>query len=304
MTTAPAPVRRRRRGPRPGAPGPLPAPIPVPPPAAPDAAPPRICFVTGVGRSGTTAMADLLNQHPAVCIGIERYKFKFLRRTDFDGSEFTRERFFDFRTDDTNLLPKGRGHWQEVYEALGSKYPQALVLGDKIPHLFEKFEPCAQAFPQAKWIYMLRDINAVAASWNARAQNPRDKWPQTSDFRAAVPAWNSANALVATLPQAQVKVVHYEAFFGGSTAECRALMEFLELPDSPAFAAAAQASYRKYAEIVKTKPPVLLEGQREHIAEHADMETYAALIARSRPPGLMQEGMRKLRTWLLRRSDG
>lgn len=246
---------------------------------------PQICFITGVGRSGTTAMADLLNLHPQVCIGIERYKFKFLRREDFNGREFTPERFFDFRAGDTNLLPGSAGRWRGVYEGMRGKYPQASMVGDKIPNLFEKFEPCTRVFPQAKWVYMLRDINAVASSWNARAQNPRDKWPSGNDYRRAVPTWNRGNAIAATLPEDKVMIVHYEKFFGGSAAARRALLKFIGLEDSAEFTAQAQMSYEKYAKIVKTKAPVLLEGQQEYIAANADMKTYATLIARSRTGG-------------------
>ena len=53
-------------------------------------------FVIGVGRSGTTAMAELLNMHDDICIGIERYKFKFVRLGEFEGNEFEPERFFRF----------------------------------------------------------------------------------------------------------------------------------------------------------------------------------------------------------------
>ena len=50
-------------------------------------------FVIGVGRSGTTAMAELLNMHEDICIGIERYKFKFVRRGEFEGNEFEPDDF-------------------------------------------------------------------------------------------------------------------------------------------------------------------------------------------------------------------
>ena len=43
----------------------------------------------------------------------------------------------------------------------------------------------------------------------------------------------------------------------------------------------AAISYQKYAEVV-TKPPLVLDGQEAHLAAHADMETYHALLARAR----------------------
>ena len=100
----------------------------------------RIVFIIGVARSGTTAMADLLNLHPEICIGIERYKFKFVRRGEFDAADFTPERFFDLRARDTNILPHNGGRWKAVYSRMRRKFPRAAVVGDKIPHLFERFE--------------------------------------------------------------------------------------------------------------------------------------------------------------------
>jgi hypothetical protein len=252
----------------------------------------RIVFITGVARSGTTAIADLLNLHPEICIGIERYKFKFLRRGEFDGDEFTLGRFFDFRPSDTNILPTGPGRWRRVYRQLRLKFPRAAVVGDKIPHLLDRFEGCARAYPQAKWIYMLRDINGVASSWNARARNPEDNWPATNDFRRAVEVWNRANALIRALPEERVRVVAYEDFFGGSAAARRSLLDFLGVREGPGFRRAAAVSYRRYEEVVLAKRPEVLEDQETYLAAQADMQTYCELLARARAAGQRQAGVR------------
>jgi Sulfotransferase family len=245
----------------------------------------QVVFIIGVGRSGTTAMVDLLNLHPAIAIGIERYKLKFLRRGAFEGDEFTAARFFDFRPGDTNILPEKADRWAKVYRRLGRKFPQVAVVGDKIPHLFERFEECERAFPGARWVYMLRDINGVACSWNARARNPEDRWPAKNDFREAVATWNRANALIRTLPEERVRIVAYEDFFGGSEAARRSLLAFIGVEEEPRFREGAAAAYRKY-EAVRTTPPLVLEGQEALLAAEADTETYRALLARARaaPP--------------------
>lgn len=241
----------------------------------------RIVFVIGVGRSGTTAMAELLNTHEEICIGIERYKFKFVRRGEFEGDEFEPGRFFDFRPTDTNLLPDAEERWRVLYDRLRDKFPRARVRGDKIPHLFERFEACAAAFPQAKWIYMLRDIDGVATSWNGRAHNPEDKWPRGNDYRRAVEVWNRANALIRDLPEdGRVHVVSYQAFFGGAPGTRRALLDFLELEPTPAFRSQARAASQKYQRL-QDKVRVVLEGQPAHLAATADMASYHALVERS-----------------------
>lgn len=282
--------RRRRRGLHAGVQrtDAVPVPFPVPAPRTPGAPPPRICFVTGVGRSGTTAMVDLLNAHPQICLGMERYKFKYLRAGAFDAGDFAPERFFDFRAGDTNLLPKTQGRWRGVYEGLAEKYATAQLVGDKIPHLFARFEAAGAVFPQARWIYMLRDIDAVAASWNARARNPGDAWPGANDYRVAVQVWNDANAQVAQLPPARVKIIRYETFFSDARAERRALLAFLDLRADPRFTAAAKASCRRYAEILRRRTPALTPEERAHLAATADLATHAALAARAKPPALQR----------------
>lgn len=249
-------------------------------PTAGAAPTPRVLFVTGIGRSGTTAMADLLNAHPSVCIGIERYKFKFLRRGDFEGHEFTPERFFDFREDDTNILPSLPGRWRRIYARLEDKLPRSTVVGDKIPNLFEKFSECRTVFPQARWIYMLRDIEGVAASWTARALNPNDRWPEKNDFRAAVRVWNRANAMVLKMPADTMMIVDYDAFFSGNRAARRAVLDFIGIEDSPDFVEAIKPFYRKYSQL-RDRDPVTIDGQAEHLAETANLVAYRRLRARA-----------------------
>lgn len=249
-------------------------------------------FLIGVGRSGTTAMAELLNKHEDVCIGIERYKFKFLRRGHFEGNEFHQDRFFDFQSSDTNIMPKAAGKWHETYDHMASKFAHARIRGDKIPHLFERMDEAAAAFPQARWIYMLRDIGGVASSWNARAANPRDKWPKKNDYRAAVEVWNRANLMIRRRlaraaarpdePALQLHVVSYGDFFSGDPAAYDGLLKFIGAPDTADFRACAEASFAKYNTVIRAKQPLILPGQAEFMNTNADRRSYRALLAITR----------------------
>ncbi len=242
----------------------------------------QILFLIGAGRSGTTALAELLNAHPAICIGIERYKLRFLRHGVFSGSEFTRRRFFHFRAPDTNILPSISGKWRALYADMAPKYARARIVGDKIPHLYEKFDECAAAFADAKWIYMLRKVDAVASSWNARAHSASDKWSSQNDYRRAVPVWNAANATIMTrLDPQKVHVVCYEDFFSGNPIPYRALLRFLGVGEPPAFKARVADAFRHYGETILRKTPLVLEGQPEFIAQTADFETYRDLLRAS-----------------------
>ena len=47
--------------------------------------------------------------------------------------------------------------------------------------------------PEARFVYIVRNPYAVAASWKRRAENEADAaWPVENDDRAAVPVWNES----------------------------------------------------------------------------------------------------------------
>ena len=81
---------------------------------------PGFAFVLGAARSGTTAMADLLNAHGRVCIGIERYKHLFDRTKRLDPALYEEERFFAFDASDTNILPDVEPY-RGTYQAMRPK---------------------------------------------------------------------------------------------------------------------------------------------------------------------------------------
>src|SRR5205807_10659654 len=67
-----------------------------------DQVPKRFLFVCGVPRSGTTALAQLLNYHPRIGIGIERFRSIAIgsRGDEFRLTLYRKERFFKFRDGD------------------------------------------------------------------------------------------------------------------------------------------------------------------------------------------------------------
>ena len=76
---------------------------------------PGYLFATGCERSGTTILTRLLQSHPGISIGMERYKYllrgvrtrRVTRR--LCPSHFEPGRFFDFRPTDTNIIPPSFG---------------------------------------------------------------------------------------------------------------------------------------------------------------------------------------------------
>jgi hypothetical protein len=239
----------------------------------------QVTFVCGVGRSGTTALTTLLNGHPRVCIGIERYKYLFVREQPVSAELFTKERFFDFKSEETNIWPS-HNSYTEIFPYMYSKWDRARILGDKIPHLFAVLPHTFAAFPDAKIIYIVRNIEDVAASWVARAEKPDDQWSR--GFDEAIRAWNRGNTLIlrhaARAPES-VLVVSYERLFGGSPGELLRLCRFLAIwPSGPML--------RKYVSLVRYYRANILEradrmrpGWAETIAERADRKLQRQLLA-------------------------
>lgn len=199
----------------------------------------NLLFVCGTARSGTTALTYLLNTHPRVVVGVERYRRLLTRFGKGDPDEigepirrlFDRERLlFDHRPEDTRPFPP-----TEV-TAAAAKYDQCLYVGDKVPALFRCLDVLGTACPEARFIYIVRDPVPVAASWQRRADNDADNWPSTRGYRDAVAMWNEsvrcALAAIDTLGEDRVACVRYETLFSRGQARglWYGLMDWLRLP--------------------------------------------------------------------------
>jgi len=252
---------------------------------------PVLTFVMGVARSGTSAFVHTLNAHPEVCVGMERYKYLLprigsrravIRAGRAEENLFERERFFDFRPEDTNIVPSADPVYARLYEEMEQRWDHARVVGDKVNQLFRIMPALDRVYHQARYFYLLRDVGGVASSWNVRAQRTNDAWPIENDFRRAVPEWNEANRIVAEHLErspASILVVPYERFYSGDPALLQRVFSFVSVDVEPEVERvyAEQASH--YQRVVRRKEPTTLAGQDEYIAEHADLSTYRSLLA-------------------------
>lgn len=190
-------------------------------------------FVCGTGRSGTTALARLLNTHPDIVVGIERYKSRLMtaRPSDDLTELFSKERFFDVTPGDTNIDLK-RSYLNDTAKAK-RKYDSAKYVGDKVPNLYRRLEFLDQAFPECVVIYIVRDPVHVAASWERRATADDDAWPAENDFRQAVADWNDSIRLAIEARRVfgrRILYVSYDRVFGRRKwAVWREIMRNLEL---------------------------------------------------------------------------
>jgi hypothetical protein len=205
---------------------------------------PDYLFICGCPRSGTTATANLLNRDPRIAMGLERFKY-------IDGHlrphHFLREYFLNPTLDETNILRYG------FYDRLRRKFEAGSValVGDKLPARdgAAELQRVAAEFPGSRFLFVLRELRDVAASFVQRAADPSDpKWPSTYDHRHAVRRWNhSLRALRGLISTGDVEgrvfILDYERFFSGEVTHHAALYRFLALEPTTAV-------NRAYAEAV------------------------------------------------------
>jgi len=197
----------------------------------------RFLFVAGCPRSGTTALARLLNLHPNIVVGLERYKRLYGREREVNPTLFAKERFFDFRNGETSFAP-GIGKGEEArtfYDRARDKFSNALFVGDKYPQFFRFYGGLFNNFADAKVVFIVRDPLYVAQSWQRRADDATD-WPEKNDARRSVSYWN--DALAYTLAYAQLKenafiFVDYQQFFAAKERGLNELFSWIGAELSP-----------------------------------------------------------------------
>jgi hypothetical protein len=240
----------------------------------------KYCFVFGCPRSGTTAVARLLQAHPRVVIGMERYKFLLSRRRDrdtFGPALFERERFFDFRAGDTNVNPD-LGHFEGHYIKARRRFENGSVeyMGDKVMPDEPVIRVIEARLPAPRFIFIYRDLLHVASSFAARARNPDDSnWPATRDHKAAVQRWNAAfaaaDALIGRVGLEDVYVVRFDDLLNGDIRTCQRMFAFLGLRASPSVRRTYEARTADWGER-QSKPLSLSHDETKFVLRHLDRE--------------------------------
>ncbi len=183
-------------------------------------------FVLGCPRSGTTALTQLLNRHPAVAIGTERFSGP-ARRRELTPAHYAPERFGRFEEGDTHHMGERQ---DRVQTAVLNRIATAPVIGDKLPQLIGKVDQL-RAFPEPKLIFVLRNPFSVAESHDRRAARKRQTWGTDRDHRVAVRKFNGAIRQIAQLEKSRRfkhLVVPYEQLFSVGDGVSK-IFEFLGL---------------------------------------------------------------------------
>ena len=208
-------------------------------------------------------------------MGIERYARALMvaQPSDFDyRGLFRKKRFFEFSELDS---ARNASDHAALYADARRKYDDAIYVGDKVPGLYRRIPFLADVFPACKVIFLLRDPVAVAASWQARADNPRDAWPSEHDFVAAVAQWNKALAttMVAKsfLGDDLIVVLYEDVFAEGAPGLARLLAKLdLQFNDLREDVAELLAAGRRIVER-KIDPETALA---RYVVLNADHDTY------------------------------
>lgn len=191
----------------------------------------KFLFICGCPRSGTTALVKLLNSHKSIGIGMERYK-NYADKNNIhkiNNHAFTAQHFFDLKDEQTNI------HWNYFYDNLKNKYEETVeFFGDKYPHYYRFYNQINEnLMGNVKWVFIIRDIVDVANSYNSRAADPQDIWPEKANYERAVFHWNES--LVKTWKYQKTNVYpnlfvcEYEKLFNYDLNYLVCLLDFLEV---------------------------------------------------------------------------
>ena len=237
----------------------------------------QFLFVCGCARSGTTALALLLNHHPDICIGLERFSKLSLGRK-LSKELFEPKRFADIRPEDCGY-PTFDERSRSV--DLPDRITTAHVVGDKQPRFFAVYDHLQAVFPQATHIYIARNIFDVAASYKRRLLDQQDPaWNR--DVSRAISEWNESIAKTLTFRrQAAVLIVEYEKLFGTGEGIDQ-LAAFIGVDPAPFRAAIPEFLLRsKLLARKRAASPVLTFEERLQIAVRADREGHQQLVGHS-----------------------
>ena len=176
-----------------------------------------VLLVCGCPRSGTTALAHLLNGHREVVIGYEVLATAFQDHfNSFGEGLFDGELFVDALCMAGPLWPEP--NWTVAFP---SRYKtrrlvkKSRIVGDKYPHYCYRLAELHEKLPRARFLAIYRDLASIAQSFERRYKDPNDPWP-LSYHRAADYHYDALEKIVDAVQRGcPVTVVSYDAMFSG-----------------------------------------------------------------------------------------
>lgn len=168
---------------------------------------------------------------------------------------------------------------------VGHHCDDAPIVGASPDRAGRKYSYLSLAFEgRSRFLFLVRNIEDVGSSWNARALNEKDAWPRKNDFTRAVAVWNEANhrTLAAVGSGLPVMIVVYEWLFDRRTglgeATVTAILRHLGLPHTGELLADWNASCDQFDRKIRDKLKSILPGQDEYMAREADRRQYDEIL--------------------------
>jgi len=232
----------------------------------------RYVFVIGCARSGTTAMAKLLNTSAHVCVTNERFTRLWYHEIDqCSPALFEAARLMDVRNSDSYA---SQAYITDKPKAFAAKCHDAKLIGDKAPRLHAHLEKMRAIFPGARFVFMLRNIYDVSNSFEARADSGRF-WSRQRRTEDAVREWNASLENVIGAMGNDVFVVCYEEFFH----KRRGLAELVQFLHKIPADVKPKAVYATASRLNKVKRDRVDSAGRLFIEENACIDLYLKTLA-------------------------
>ncbi|MGI9050134.1 MAG: sulfotransferase family protein [Rubrobacteraceae bacterium] len=241
----------------------------------------NILFITGPGRSGTTALTDYLNVHPEILVCRERYKFVI---PQINPNFFLPEKVLGDRTGETSMPAWVDTGLFEEKDLMGLKW-----IGDKNPGYVRSMALLLKNNPGARFIVTYRPIEEVAESYEEVSRDPRGAWLTGQDgFKVGVENWNVTMRKTRRFVEGCLEygldpnllIVGYHDFFGDGQKDCaRLVSRFLGLKFDSGIVNAWEAMSSSF-ENGKRKKNALGDEQRTFLDENKDSVAEAWVLAR------------------------
>jgi sulfotransferase family protein len=211
--------------------------------ATPDAAP---VVILGVSRSGTTLLKEMLDRHPDLAIPSESYFISQLwdrHRAEVDADRFAAdlgrlERIAAWGVDPADVRARlpARAPFHDAVQAIYACYAGARGcrrFGDKTPLYMQRLACVARAFPDARYVHIVRDGRDACLSFLAMRRRPRLNFSRPRGVAGFAAQWHmeitDARALGDSLPAGRYLELRYEDLVRDPRAHLQRVCAFLAL---------------------------------------------------------------------------